>query len=249
MRDIYKVLKAPFMVKEIQVAELIKYVNNAFHALKVTFANEVGNICKNIGIDSHDVMELFCMDTQLNLSPYYLKPGFAYGGSCLPKDLKALKTLAHDAYLSSPVLNAIENSNQYQKKIAIDLIISKGKRKIGIMGLSFKMGTDDLRYSPIVEVTEHLYGKGYDICIFDENVNLSRITGTNKKYIDFHIPHLSELIESDLNKVIDKSEILVITQKDSRFNQLVSEFPEKHIIDLVRISENYQASNYEGICW
>jgi GDP-mannose 6-dehydrogenase len=249
MREIYKELDAPFMVKEIKVAEMIKYVNNAFHALKVTFANEVGNICKSIGIDSHDVMELFCMDTQLNLSSYYLKPGFAYGGSCLPKDLKALKTLAHDGYLTAPVLNSIENSNQHQKKIAIDMITSKGKRTVGILGLSFKIGTDDLRYSPIVEVTEHLYGKGFEISIFDENVNLSKITGTNKEYIDKHIPHLSELIESDLEKVYKKSDILVITQKDKRFDQLASRFPEKYIVDLARIDENYKTENYEGICW
>jgi GDP-mannose 6-dehydrogenase len=249
MKKIYSELNAPLVVKEIKVAEIIKYVNNAFHALKITFANEVGNICKNIGIDSHDVMDLFCMDTQLNLSPYYLKPGFAYGGSCLPKDLKALKTLAHDNYLISPVLNSIENSNQNQKKIALGMITSTGKRKIGILGLSFKVGTDDLRYSPIVEVTEHLFGKGYEIIIFDENVNLSKITGTNKEYIDFHIPHLSELIEPNLDKVFINSEILVVTQKDKRFNNLASRFPEKIIIDLARIDGDHQASNYEGICW
>ena len=249
MKEIYKELDAPLEVKDIGVAELIKYVNNSFHALKVTFANEVGNICKKIGIDSHDVMDLFCMDTQLNLSPYYLKSGFAYGGSCLPKDLKALKTLAHDAYLLSPVLNSIEESNQNQKMIAIDMITSKKKRKIGILGLSFKVGTDDLRYSPIVEVTEHLFGKGYDISIFDENVNLSKITGTNKEYIDLHIPHLSELIEPNLEKVFNNSEILVVTQKDSRFDNLAGIFPEKIIIDLARIAEDHQAPNYEGICW
>ena len=249
MREIYSELNAPFEVREIKVAEIIKYVNNSFHALKVTFANEIGNICKKIGIDSHDVMDLFCMDKQLNLSPYYLKPAFAYGGSCLPKDLKALKTLAHDSYLLSPVLESIDNSNQNQKKIAIDMITSKKKRKIGILGFSFKMGTDDLRYSPIVEITEYLFGKGYEISIFDDNVNISKITGTNKEYIDQHIPHLSELIEPNLEKVFEKSETLVITQKDKRFSNLSSRFRNKIIIDLARIDDNHKAENYEGICW
>jgi GDP-mannose 6-dehydrogenase len=249
MKEMYKELEAPLVVKDIKVAELIKYVNNAFHALKVTFANEVGNICKKIGIDSHDVMDLFCMDTQLNLSPYYLKSGFAYGGSCLPKDLKALKTLAHDTYLTSPVLNSIEESNQNQIKLAIEMIISKEKRKIGILGLSFKMGTDDLRYSPIVVVAEYLFGKGYEIHIFDENVNLSKITGTNKEYIDKHIPHLSDLIQPDLETVIEKSEVLVITQKDKRFNDIASRYSDKIVIDLARIDIDHQTSNYEGICW
>jgi len=249
MKEIYSGLVAPLEVKEIKVAEIIKYVNNSFHALKITFANEVGNICKKMNIDSHDVMDLFCMDTQLNLSPYYLKPGFAYGGSCLPKDLKALKTIAHDSYISSPVLESIEDSNQNQKKTVIDLITSTGKRKIGVLGLSFKMGTDDLRYSPIVEVTEYLLGKGNEILIFDENVNLSKITGTNKEYIERHIPHLSELIEPNLEKVCDFSEVLVITQRDQRFNNLASKYPGKIIIDLVRITDDFRLENYEGICW
>ncbi len=249
MKELYRDLEAPFEEKDIKVAELIKYVNNSFHALKVSFANEIGNICKKMNIDSHDVMDLFCMDTQLNLSPYYLKPGFAYGGSCLPKDLKALTTLAHDFYLSSPVLESIEKSNQNQKRIAIELITSSGKRKIGIIGLSFKMGTDDLRNSPIVEVAEHLYGKGYEILIFDENVNLSKITGANKEYINQHIPHLSELIEPNMERVLENSEIIVITQKDDRLNKLSSRIQDKIIIDLARIDDDFGAEIYEGICW
>jgi len=249
MKNIYKNIKAPVEIREIKVAEMIKYVNNAFHALKVAFANEAGNICKKIGIDSHDVMDLFCMDKQLNLSSYYLKPGFAYGGSCLPKDLKALQTLAHDNYISSPVLESIEKSNQNQKSIALDMITNKGRKKIGILGLSFKIGTDDLRYSPIVEVTEQLLGKGYKINIFDEKVNLSKITGTNKEFIDRHIPHLSKLIRSDLEEVITNSDVLVVNQKDQRFYNLADMYPEKVIIDLARITDNHNAPNYDGICW
>ena len=212
MAEIYSKVDAPIEKTDIKVAEIIKYVNNSFHALKITFANEVGNICKKLDIDSHKVMDLFCKDTHLNISPYYFKPGFAYGGSCLPKDLKALNTIAHDAYLNSPVLESIERSNQNQKRTAFELITSKGKRKIGILGLSFKKGTDDLRYSPIVEVTESLLGKGYDICIFDEKVNLSNITGTNKHYIETRIPHLSRLLRQDLDEVARHADLLVISR-------------------------------------
>lgn len=249
MADIYSKVDAPIEKTDIKVAEIIKYVNNSFHALKITFANEVGNICKKLDIDSHKVMDLFCKDTHLNISPYYFKPGFAYGGSCLPKDLKALNTIAHDAYLNSPVLESIERSNQNQKRTAFELITSKGKRKIGILGLSFKKGTDDLRYSPIVEVTESLLGKGYDICIFDEKVNLSNITGTNKHYIETRIPHLSRLLRQDLDEVARHADLLVISQNDERFRELIDKYPDKMFIDLVRVVEENRNHNYEGIGW
>ncbi|MGK7393543.1 MAG: nucleotide sugar dehydrogenase [Candidatus Cyclobacteriaceae bacterium M3_2C_046] len=250
MKEVYRDINAPVEETAIEVAEVIKYVNNSFHALKITFANEVGNICKNMDIDSHQVMDIFCMDTQLNLSPYYLKPGFAYGGSCLPKDLKALNTIAHDAYLSTPVISSIESSNQYQKKMALDLIKSKGIKKIGILGLSFKQGTDDLRYSPIVEITENLLGRGFDIMIYDEKVNLSRITGTNKTYIDTHIPHLSKLLTNDLNQIARHAELMVITQKIPEVDHLMQQYPQKQFIDLVRINKEARTDgNYEGICW
>ena len=249
MAEIYSKVDAPVEKTDIRVAEIIKYVNNSFHALKITFANEVGNICKRMGIDSHKVMDLFCKDTHLNISPYYFKPGFAYGGSCLPKDLKALNTIAHDAYLNSPVLESIEKSNQNQKRTAFELITSKGKKKVGILGLSFKKGTDDLRYSPIVEVTESLLGKGYDICIFDEKVNLSNITGTNKHYIETKIPHLSRLLKSDLKEVVENSDLLVISQNDERFQKLVDDYPDKTFIDLVRVTDEPKNANYDGIGW
>ena len=249
MGDVYKDVNAPIEYVGIEVAEVIKYVNNSFHALKITFANEVGNICKKLNIDSHKVMDLFCKDDHLNISPYYFKPGFAYGGSCLPKDLKGLKTIAYDNYLSSPVLNSIEESNSIQKQIAYEMILETGKRNIAILGLSFKAGTDDLRYSPIVEVAERLLGKGYQIRIFDKKVNFTKISGTNKDYIDSHIPHLSDLISDDFESVVNNSDVVVITQKDKLFMNLISKYPHKIIIDLVRTIDNKSNRNYKGICW
>lgn len=248
MSDVYKLIKAPIERVSIQEAEIIKYINNSFHALKISFANEVGNICKELNIDSRNVMRLFCKDDQLNISPYYFKPGFAYGGSCLPKDLKGLKTLSHDHYITSPILEAIESSNNNQKRVAINLIESQKMRNIGILGLSFKAGTDDLRYSPIVEVAEYFLGKGYSLNIFDKNVTLSKLSGTNKAYIDEHIPHLSDLLYADISEVIDKSELLVITHKIEGINVIIKENPNKKFIDLVGTLDE-SLDNYEGICW
>lgn len=173
MTELYAPMAAPLEIVPIEVAEMIKYVNNSYHALKVVFANEIGRICKSCGIDSHEVMRIFCMDKQLNISPYYFKPGFAYGGSCLPKDLKALKTMAHDLYVEAPVLNAIENSNQYHIENTIEWIQTIGYKKIGVLGLSFKAGTDDMRNSPIINVIETLHGKGYEIKIYDKRSSIN----------------------------------------------------------------------------
>ena len=249
MRTLYKDINAPIEIVDVRVAEIIKYVNNSFHALKIVFANEVGSICKKMGIDSHEVMELFCKDDQLNISTRYFKPGYAYGGSCLPKDLKGLKTLAHDYYLDVPVINSIELSNSKHKELVYGMIADKGYRKIGILGLSFKAGTDDLRYSPSVELAEKLLGKGFSLSIFDENVNLSNISGTNESYIKKHIPHISSIITDDLEQVINVSEVLVITQMNKKFEKIQEMFPTKHIIDLVRFSKELDPTNYEGICW
>jgi GDP-mannose 6-dehydrogenase len=246
--SLYEQLPAPIKVVSIEVAELIKYVNNAWHALKITFGNEVGNICKKLGIDSHEVMDLFVMDKQLNLSAYYLKPGFAYGGSCLPKDLKGLKTLAHDFYLSSPILESIEYSNNVQKKNAIRLIEKHDTRNAAILGFSFKEGTDDLRYSPIVEVAEYMLGKGYNLRIYDKNVSVSKLTGTNRDYINKHIPHLADMISDDISLVIKNAELVIITHKIYGVEKLIANHPEKFFIDLARVTDN-QYSNYEGICW
>jgi GDP-mannose 6-dehydrogenase len=219
----YQGVNAPIVRVDVKVAEIIKYVNNSFHALKVSFANEVGNICKKLDIDSHNVMNLFCMDDKLNLSSYYLKPGFAYGGSCLPKDLKALKTLAHDHYIVSPVINSITESNENHKNIALNLIERSNKRKVGVLGLSFKPGTDDLRFSPIVEVIERLLGKGYEVKVYDKNVNLSRLVGKNKSYIDEKLPHLSSILSPSLQDVVSWSDVLVISNKRERIQRYTTD--------------------------
>ena len=249
MSEVYEKIEAPIYRVSIKEAEIIKYVNNTFHALKISFANEVGNICKELDIDSRMVMDLFCKDDQLNISPYYFKPGFAYGGSCLPKDLKGLRTLSHDNYITSPVIEAIENSNNNQKRVAINLIEAQKKKKIGILGLSFKAGTDDLRYSPIVEVAEYFLGKGYKLKIYDKNVSISKLSGTNKEYIDEHIPHLTQLLSTDINEVIESSEILVVTHKIKNIKSLILKYKDKKFIDLVGVSDNEKFINYEGICW
>jgi len=182
--------------------------------------------------------------------PYYLKPGFAYGGSCLPKDLKGLKTIAHDNYLVTPVLSAIEESNDHQKQRAFEMVLETGKRKIGIIGLSFKKGTDDLRYSPTVELVEQLLGKGFEIAIYDKNVNYSKLSGTNKDYIDLKVPHLSKLISGDINSVVTSSEVIIITQKDDNIDKIFfSSFKDKYFIDLVKIETIDYLEKYNGICW
>lgn len=249
MESVYDDIKAPIIKTDIEVAEIIKYVNNTFHALKICFANEIGNICKKMNIDSHKVLDIFCKDTHLNISPYYFKPGFAYGGSCLPKDMKALKTISHDNYLSSPLIEAIHNSNENQKRIVIDMIESTEGNKIGVLGLSFKQGTDDLRYSPAVGIVEYLFGKGYNILIWDEIVQQSKLVGSNKEFIQMHIPHLSKLITGDMIEVIDKSEIILVTQKNKKITSLIEKYPEKIFIDVVRVSEKISSGNYQGICW
>lgn len=249
-RELYKDIHAEFISTDIKVAEMMKYVNNTYHALKIVFGNEVGNICKGLNIDSHKVMEIFCKDRQLNISPYYFKPGFAYGGSCLPKDMKALKTLAHDLYVEVPVIESIFQSNENQKKRAVQLIMNQGHRKVGILGLSFKAGTDDLRCSPIVDVVESLLGKGFEIRIYDKNVKVSELTGTNKDFIMAKIPHLQHFVTSDLDEVCRNSDVLVVTNKEQEFAEVLSNYPGKTVIDLVRQwKEVDYEGKYEGISW
>jgi len=215
MKDVYAGLAAPFLTTEPRVAELMKYVCNSFHALKITFANEVGNICKKLGIDAHELMEIFCRDTKLNISKAYLKPGFAYGGSCLPKDLRALRTIAHDHYLESPVLDSVERSNEHQKELVCKEIVARGRQKIGILGLSFKAGTDDLRESPIVDVLEKLLGKGFAVRIYDKHVHIARLTGANKEFILQRIPFISRFITDNLEEVIAESDLIVVVNKEA----------------------------------
>ncbi len=248
--ELYKKLPAEIVISDLQVAEIMKYVNNTFHALKISFGNEIGNICSELGIDSHKVMEIFSKDKQLNISPYYFKPGFAYGGSCLPKDLKGLQTLAHDMYVEVPVINSIDKTNELQIQRAIKMIYKYGNKKLGFLGLSFKEGTDDLRNSPAVSIIESLIGKGCDISIYDQNINVSLLTGTNKEYIDSKIPHLSSLMVDTAKKVFDLSDVIIINTKEKEFFPLLKEYSDKIIIDMVRLDESLLNNpNYVGINW
>ncbi len=250
--QLYIGIQAPLLVVPLKVAEMVKYTNNAFHALKVVFANEMGNICKQQGIDSHQVMDIFCMDDKLNLSPYYLKPGFAFGGSCLPKDLRALLYHAHRLDQSVPVLEAILPSNELQVKKGFDLVKQTGRKKIGMLGFSFKAGTDDLRESPLVELIETLIGKGYQVRVYDENVSLARLHGANRAYIEREIPHIASLMCSSMQEVLAESEVMIIGNKSPEFAQALGQLrPDQVVIDLVRISKEISLldEKYIGVCW
>lgn len=251
-KEIYKNINAPQIVTSVEIAEMIKYVNNAFHAQKIIFANEIGNICKKLGIDSHELMKIFCMDKKLNISPYYLKPGFSFGGSCLPKDLKALRTIAHDHYIECPVLEAVERSNDNQKKLVFDHIIQFNKAKIGFLGLSFKGGTDDLRNSPIIDIIELLLGKGLDIRIYDKSVHFSKLLGANREYVLKKIPYVSKFIVGEPEDLIQHSEVLVVVNKEEEFKKILEVIPENVIVyDLINLDfkNRDKLKNYTGISW
>ena len=230
MRAVYGKIDAPFIVAAPRLAEMMKYVCNSYHALKITFANEVGNICEKLGIDSHALMEIFCRDTKLNTSKAYLRPGFAYGGSCLPKDLKALRTIAHDHYLACPVLEHIEKSNELQKDLVCRQIKRFDRQNIGFLGLSFKAGTDDLRESPIVDVIERLLGKGYHIRIYDRNVHLAALTGANKEFILRKIPYISRFITDNLAEVVEHSDLIVVVNNEPGLAEALADLPKGKII-------------------
>ncbi len=249
MRTLYRYINTTVHETEIPVAELIKYVNNSYHALKVAFANEIGRICKVLSIDSHEVMKTFCADRKLNISSYYFKPGFAYGGSCLPKDLKALNTLSHDNYLSTPVINSIDLSNRNHIDYAFNEIEKYGKKNVAVLGLSFKPGTDDLRNSPTVELVERLLGKGYNVVIYDREVSYSNLMGQNKEYIESTIPHLEKLLHDDIELVIDRSDVIIIFKAYKEIIETLTRRLDKQIIDLVRIPGLEKHALYEGLCW
>lgn len=248
--SLYKSLKAPVFRTNLEIAEMVKYVDNIWHALKIGFANEVGNICKKLDIDSHKIMDIFCQDIKLNISPSYLKPGFAFGGSCLPKDLRALTYKARGLDLTLPILNAILPSNELQIEKGIQMVMAKGNFKVGVLGFSFKAGTDDLRESPMVEVIERLLGKGYDIRIYDRNVNLASLIGANRDYILNRIPHISRLMTNNIEDILVHAETIVIGNNDPEFSKIFQQIkPYKAVVDFVRITDEINYAMYEGICW
>jgi GDP-mannose 6-dehydrogenase len=231
---------------------MIKYASNTWHALKVCFANEIGNLCKRVDIDSHEVMDIFCRDQKLNLSSYYMKPGFAFGGSCLPKDVRALQYRAKEVDLDMPVIQAILGSNQLQIQHALEQVMDSGRKRIGLLGFSFKAGTDDLRESPIVILAEALLGKGYDLRIYDKNVSIARLVGANKEYINTQIPHLSSLLCETIDEVLERSDVLVVGNAAPEFAEALKRTrPDQLIVDLVRVDTDRESipARYQGICW
>jgi GDP-mannose 6-dehydrogenase len=250
LEELYRELDAPIIRKDIEVAEMIKYTCNVWHAAKVTFANEIGNIAKAVGVDGREVMDVVCQDKTLNLSQYYMRPGFAFGGSCLPKDVRALTYRASQLDVEHPMLGSIMRSNVAQVQNAFNIIASHDKRKVALLGLSFKAGTDDLRESPLVELAEMLIGKGFALSIYDSNVEYARVHGANKDYIESKIPHVSSLLNSDLAQVIDNSEIIVLGNRDEQFRVLAQQAPEgKRVVDLVGFMAHASSGASEGICW
>ncbi|MGF2735553.1 nucleotide sugar dehydrogenase [Marinobacter sp. DUT-1] len=250
LAELYGDLDAPLIRKPIEVAEMIKYTCNVWHATKVSFANEIGNIAKSMGVDGRDVMDVMCLDNKLNISRYYMRPGFAFGGSCLPKDVRALTYRANQMDVKHPLLSSIMSSNNEQVAKAFNIVTGYGRRKISMLGLSFKANTDDLRESPLVELAELLIGKGYDLRIFDRNVDYARTNGANREYINQKIPHLSNLMDSDLRGVVEHGDVLVVGNNDELFETVIAEVPEgKRVVDLVGFMKTTTNGVLEGICW
>jgi GDP-mannose 6-dehydrogenase len=251
VQSLYEGLPGPMIRCAIEIGEMVKYADNAWHAVKVSFANEIGKFCKAANIDSHKVMEIFCQDTKLNLSPYYMRPGFAFGGSCLPKDVRALTYKARALDVSTPLLSSLLFSNKEQVEFGIDRIMRTGKKAVGILGFSFKAGTDDLRESPLVDVIERLLGKGFDLKLYDSNVNIARLTGANRDYIFKVIPHIERLMVETIEDVLSHADVIVIGNSAQEFSDIAPRLrPDQHIIDFVRIKKLEQEhKSYDGICW
>ena len=249
--DLYAGIEAPVFKTPVKVAETVKYVDNVFHALKISFANEIGTICKSVGVDSHQVMNIFTSDRKLNISAAYLKPGFAFGGSCLPKDVRALVYLGRSLDLNLPLLSSLIPSNDVQIERAADMIFSRGKTRLGFLGMSFKPGTDDLRESPLVRLIELCLGKGYDIRIYDQSVSLARLVGANKAYIEKEIPHISRLLSTDIDEVTAFAETIVVGHRSKEFADAVrGAGNDRVVIDLARVFDEIpDEPGYEGFNW
>ena len=248
---LYEKIDSPLIRTDLESAEMVKYVDNSWHALKIGFANEIGNISKSLGIDAHKIMQIFCQDKKLNISPAYLLPGFAFGGSCLPKDLRALAYQAKMHDLELPILNSVLPSNELQVTRGLQMITQKGHKRIGVLGFSFKAGTDDLRESPVIEVIERLIGKGYDLRIYDKNVQIASLVGANREYILNHVPHISKLMVEDIDAVLDHAQTVVIGNKDPDFRHVPEQLREgQRLVDFVRITDRRSENGkYDGICW
>ena len=250
MKDIYGFISAPVVFLSVEEAELIKYANNYFHALKITYANEIGRISKQVGVDARKIMDLVVEDKKLNLSPYYMKPGFAFGGSCLPKDLRALSHFTKINDTAVPLVDAIIKSNDDHIDHAFELITGNGRSRVGFIGLSFKPDTDDLRESPAVRLAERLIGKGYPLKIYDPNVYNRNLIGSNREFILQQLPHFFDLLTEDLSNLIKQSEIVVVTQRIEISADMLGLMKDKYVVDLVGWDElKGYCGKYEGICW
>jgi GDP-mannose 6-dehydrogenase len=250
--SLYENLPGPKIATDVEVAEMVKYADNAWHAVKVAFGNEIGNIAKAAGVDSWRVMDIFCQDEKLNISPYYLKPGFAFGGSCLPKDVRALTYKARELDLELPLLSSLMPTNQRQIERAFEQIAALGRRRIAFLGISFKSGTDDLRESPQVALVERLIGKGYDLRIYDRNVHLARLTGANRDYIVNVIPHISEILSAEIGAVVEHGDVVVVGNPAPEFRTLPARLRDDQVLyDLARIpgAAETLGARYHGVNW
>jgi GDP-mannose 6-dehydrogenase len=249
---LYHGIDAPVHITAVRVSEMVKYACNCYHGLKVGFANEIGNICKALGVDSHEVMRIFVEDRKLNVSPAYLKPGFAFGGSCLPKDLRAVAYRARELDIPTPILSATMESNRLQIERAHNMVLATGTRRVGILGLAFKAGTDDLRESPVVTLIEMLLGKGIELTIYDREVSRANLIGANREYLEREIPHIWSLMRESIDEVLSASETIVIGNTSGEFRTITDRLrPEQMVVDLARAlrAEEMPAGKYQGICW
>lgn len=243
LRSLYSEQSAPLFVLQPRDALMVKYASNAFHALKVAFANEIAAVCQQAEVDAEAVMNVFCSDTKLNISRRYLMPGFAFGGSCLPKDVRAVLHAGQELDLQLPLMAAILSSNEQVIERAFQKVRAAGKRRLGLIGLSFKSNTDDLRESPFVELAERLLGKGYELSIYDPNVIAARLTGANKEYIEGVIPHLSRLLVPSLDQFGD-AELLIVGHHFHGVDELL-EKTRASVIDLTAFQTGTRADTFE----